>query len=1091
MASSLKRSITKRFLFGIAIAGALLGSLLVVALIFSPYLVSSKWVKAHIEAQVSHSLNREMRFEKMAWKWKGQLRLEGIQVPDTPAFSKKPVASIKAAEINISWTELIKNRVLLLHVTINGLSINLIRNRSGGTNIEALVSSCTAKKTETAAQEPADSSRSAIWPFTDLKGRIQLADLTLHMTDRIQNRTIVLSKGRIDFKFPSIIKDPVKLTIFSQVEINHQKAPPIQIDMVVSDFFHPEKWIDANRISVDLNAEAPGTKVTIHGNLARKWFKGRVESDLAISVPLLSPFLQSNLSDVEAKGTLIVDLSAKNDPRNPLSFKTHLLGSNIFLNGDLFKNVPVNLDAIKITNHGTFDFQKNQLRIDYGLLQLSENKINWQGTIEQLGNASPAVQINLKSITLDLGDILQLADRFLPDQLPRILFEGTVPPARLEVAEAQVKGDLVSGPLLIEIRNATLTAPKVALLAAGMKRPKFQAEQFQLSISELQATLIDLFPRQINISGSVSSSRLRLDGKNSVSGDQIRLSQFYLSVDDIFKSTASRFGVTCRFSLTTSLQTGHIAYQELLSLSKMDHSMAIEGRLRLNNHAEISLKTFKLNMADAVIFNQQLGNIRSSVDFIAAVPMIELIQTDPLKMTLKNLKADLNMIDLNMIHPRLGAIHTGGNLTSMADMIELNETNPFKLNVRGFTSHLNITDLLKFQIQADVEDTGLSMAKTKGRAEVNLSNIFKTFRLKSMGIRPISGQVDLTWNFSGHLPQKAELNQMKPTSFLNKRPTLSFIDYLGISCLLKDVDVDGLMGEDLKVGLGQITTPTPLTYLFDKKNGSGHFKGDMVMNNITGVASLLGEMPLSIPPLTARLGFSGTHHGLHDFTLSQSLDIKPFDIKETLKFSISGIHGLLDSGWRLNQKQWPSSLTGSAHLELQIKDADRLHFLPQALRIKGGADMGAGIRFQSDRDINISGWFRTIGMDVKIGNAFDVKKLQVDIDFNKRYLIISNGARKTSKKQLFIISGDSEKPFDQNKNVRAAGLDFTSQFDVAAPSGPPAHVLPRISTDMEPTALFKTGSHCRGFGNHRWISQLKVFSDRLARRKRHRRFRDL
>lgn len=1002
MALSLKRSVTKRFFFSIAIVSALSASLLTAAFILFPYLVSSKWLKTHLETRISHILKSPVRFEKMSWKWEGKLRVEGIQVPDIPTFSKKSIASIKAAEINLSWAELIKNRLLFLDVTINGLSIKLIRGPSGGTHIDTKVFSGTAKKIKKPAQKPIPPQRPAIWPFTDLKGRIRLIDLNLHVTDRFQNRTIALTKGRIDLKFPSIIKDPVSLTLFSQVAINHQKASPIQIDMLVRDFFHPEKWVDTDHIFVDLNVAAPGTKITISGNSTLKWVKSRLESDLAISVPLLSPFLKSNLSDLKAKGKLIIDLSAKTDPQNLLSFKTDLTGNKISLYGTLFKNVPIQMDLIKISNNGTFDFSKNQLRINAGLLQLSENRIHWQGTIEHLGHASPAVQISFNEITLFPSDILEWTDRFLPGHLPRILLDKKAPPARFEAAEAQLSGDLMSGPLRVKIRNATLTGTKIAVLTVNPNRPKFQAKQFHLSISELQTTLIDLFPRRIDISGSMSSSNIKVDGENPVSAEQVRLSRFSFSADDIFKSAAARFGVTCRFSLSTSLQTGQITSQGLLSLAKMDQSLTLDGKFASNNLAQLSIKTLKFNMVDVAVINPKWGNFRSSIDFKAILPVIEWNQTDPLKLTLKNPKADLKLIDLKITHPRLGVIQTGGNLTAKADMIELHQTDPSRLNVRDFTSQFKIPGFLNLQVQADTKNSGRSMAKTKGSANVNLSELFKTFHLKSMDIKPIKGQVDLKWNFSGRLPQETELNRMKPALFLNQRDTLSFIDAFGISLLLKGVDVDGLLTKNLKVGLGEITTETPLTYFFNKTTGDSRFKGNMVMANITGVSSFLNKMPLSIPPMTVRLGFSGTHHGLDDFTLSQSLDIKPLDIKETLNFSLSGIRGLLDSGGRLNLKQWLTSLNGSADLTLQIKNGKRFHLLPQALKMDGGADMGASIRLKRASDIDIHGWVRTSGIDIKIGNLLDIKKLKADIDFNKRYLIINKGV--TTSKTSYLSS---------------------------------------------------------------------------------------
>lgn len=995
MMTALKPSMTKRIFLSVAMIFVVLAGLVTATVIFFPYLVSSGWLKDRIESRLLRSTGRQVQLENVTWRWKGELRLIGILVPDTPAFSDEALATLAEARIDVSWNELIRNRVLVLDVALDGLSINLIRNRSGVTNIETLVSAVFPEGPETVTKEPVDSEPMKIWPVADLRGQIQLSGLAMQITDRVQERTVGLKDGRIDFKFPSVVKDPVTLTALVQVSIDHQKATPLSIDVKVSDFFDPEKRIDLDHLVMNLTAELPGTKISIDGNLARRQITGSLESDLAASMPLVSPFLPSDLADLETSGKLTLDLQVDGSVQTRPAFKAHLIGTRLFINGKVVKNVPVKLDTVNLFNQGSFNLKKSRLRITDGRLQLSRNKLKWHGFIDRSDPVSPTVQVVLEAISLDPGELLQLADRFMPAHLPRPGLGKTTHPARFEANAVKLNGRLGSGPLHIEISDATLSAPYVAVLETGRIRPRVEVEALQLSIFNLQAELVDLFPRRFTVSGSASLERLRFAGKNRLDLDQFRLSGFNLSADDIVVSPASQFGVVCRYSLTSSLQTGRIEYPPLLNLAGMTHSLSMDGRLSPDRLVEVALNNLSFRVTDLSVTDQHRGRLQATAELIAQVPQIRLTRLDPLKIAFKNPAASIKTSNITITHPKIRTAHPGGRAALSASRIVLNRTDPFEMDVRTLSAHLNLPGLMAFEIKADAANTGQSLINTSGRASLNLTHLAKTLALSDPGGTQAGGTAELTWHLSGRFPGQAALKQVTFESLLNSAPILSVIDRFDISCLLKDVDVDGLMKKYFGMRLGRITTATPLTYQYKKGGGASRFKGEVVAERITGMSSLSRGLATGVPPLSVRLGFSGAHHGLNDLTLSQQLKIDPLNIRETFECALSGIPALFNPDRRLTAGEWLSRLNGSAKLELKVQNSNQLQFLSQAIEIKGGADMEIGIHFLPEQAIDLQGRLRTAGMDVFVRDTLDVKNLGADIDFAKRYLIISKDAQKT------------------------------------------------------------------------------------------------
>lgn len=162
--------------------GALIGALVLALVAFVAVFDANKF-KPEIEQTVREKTGRTLKFE-------GDLSLSlfpriALALPRTTLSNRagdRVSASLQSAKVSVAWLPLVRGRIEVGTVAIDGLTATIERRRDGSTSIDDLLT----------PGEPTDGKPSA--PPALEVGGIELTDADLTLADLAANRTIRLSK---------------------------------------------------------------------------------------------------------------------------------------------------------------------------------------------------------------------------------------------------------------------------------------------------------------------------------------------------------------------------------------------------------------------------------------------------------------------------------------------------------------------------------------------------------------------------------------------------------------------------------------------------------------------------------------------------------------------------------------------------------------------------------------------------------------------------------------------------------------------------------------------------------------------------------
>ena len=201
--------------------GGLLALLIVLAVALKTLLDPNDY-KNEIVTAVKNQTGRELRIEgKLGWSffpWIG-IEIGRLELSDAPGFGKEPFARIDGAGAKVELSPLLRKRVVVDTVFLDGLKLNLAKNAAGKTNWDDLVA---PSKTEQAAEKTAPDKEPGIGGISVNKIDIRKADLT--WKDQASNtqyavRNLNLQAGKI------IVGEPVDVNLAFDVESGQ---PPVR-----------------------------------------------------------------------------------------------------------------------------------------------------------------------------------------------------------------------------------------------------------------------------------------------------------------------------------------------------------------------------------------------------------------------------------------------------------------------------------------------------------------------------------------------------------------------------------------------------------------------------------------------------------------------------------------------------------------------------------------------------------------------------------------------------------------------------------------------------------------------------------------------
>ncbi len=306
-------------LLGIVILGVVLLAIAV------PLLIDPNDYKAELVQAVKEHTGRELKVEGdislSVFPWLG-VEMEQVSFANAPGFGQDPFAQVQSAGLKVKVLPLLSREVVVDTVRMDGLRLNLVKNRTGKTNWDDLMTS------DTSASQ-GRSSGAGIAALT--VGGIDIRDGEISWRDDKERRRYALHKLRLT-SGKIVPGEPVDLRASFDLETGEPpKQIPIELNTRASlDLESQALDIPKLALSVDtmeLTAQVTGSKIidapVLRGSLDIGSFDARpLLKKLAIEV---APGSEDLLADVALKTDFNVDLGRQTLQLGGLSLKAGAL----------------------------------------------------------------------------------------------------------------------------------------------------------------------------------------------------------------------------------------------------------------------------------------------------------------------------------------------------------------------------------------------------------------------------------------------------------------------------------------------------------------------------------------------------------------------------------------------------------------------------------------------------------------------------------------------------------------------------------------------------------------------------------------------
>lgn len=201
--------------------------ILVLAAVLIPVMVDPNDYKDEIAQQVQQKTGRTLSIDgdialSISLPLSVSLELGQIELSNAKGFADKPFARMQGASLFVGiWPLITANRLDIGEIKLNGMELNLIKNKQGQTNWADLAGDQTKDidKTPSASQSVDKSSSTADAPAINVAG-VSVSDALISWTDEQNNQVITLSKTNISIS--ELIEDaPFELSFTTHIDSNN------------------------------------------------------------------------------------------------------------------------------------------------------------------------------------------------------------------------------------------------------------------------------------------------------------------------------------------------------------------------------------------------------------------------------------------------------------------------------------------------------------------------------------------------------------------------------------------------------------------------------------------------------------------------------------------------------------------------------------------------------------------------------------------------------------------------------------------------------------------------------------------------------
>ena len=282
---------------------------------------------------------------------------------------------------------------------------------------------------------------------------------------------------------------------------------------------------------------------------------------------------------------------------------------------------------------------------------------------------------------------------------------------------------------------------------------------------------------------------------------------------------------------------------------------------------------------------------------------------------------------------------------------------------------------------------------TKGQITLNVGRLTPILPPDLLPKASMNGMIEVGWEFLGRLPGEDETGRLikeGPPLFERLRHT-EFLEKLQILASLKDFEVSLplFQGSGLKVSGIRSITPLKLSL----KNGLKHaiIDGKIYIDRIEELPSI-GKLD---QPMQVTISLAGFQEDLKTVMFSGAIRVDPFNIEHSVELSLNKIDRLLMNGLKSPIPLLLKQSEGKAISKIRAEfDTDLSKFM-EGLTLKGNLEANTEIDLTGGKEIKVRSLIKTSGLDIHLGEMFQIKNLQSHLNLEKMYRLV-DGAENVS-----------------------------------------------------------------------------------------------
>lgn len=685
-----------------------------VLLLFLPLIISSETGTNIIEGTLSEGLGRKITIDSLEFSWSGAIGAGGVTVADDPAFSGEPFLTIKKIGARFTWGSLFDGKPAVT-LAISGLRANLVRDRTGRSNLDALISGMPSKKEAAGAPE----TKTPAEPIPEADIKLDFEDIEIRAEDRERGLKTSLVSPSFKAALNSAAPGAVEIAFAADIDPGTGKPQRADIILRVENFIGAGQTPSPGKASLALKAALPG--LTAEGAASN----GSLKLDLALTPDLLvqaaRPFLPDSLADASFTGELKLVCEINGGLTETPLFKTGLMAEGFTFTGGPLGKKNLSLPQASLFAAGTADRKKGSAKVEKGELALPGIKASFNLDLTPKGENGHKISGALTAINIDLKEAAKLAAPFTSalDGLdlkagPNRFGAGGMT-FELSLPEKEGKASLRDADLALPSWKSGPSGRETMLTGLALSVPSFDAVvkdglftsmagTFSMKLSALAA------PGQVKATGLTASMKASKDG-GKLAIQKLDLSASRVEVPFSGKNSAGDGALMEAFRLEMGGARADIGDKGALNALTFDRAaiFAADGKVRTGGDT-LKLGKFSLETSGA--------GLSFTDGRLSKAALKALLETERLTLTGKNaLSAEALSADLQKISYLAG-----------------NETGSISADVRLKAKRIESPG--KFLLRAPNASTGVE-AGTGGGLNVRLAGL--TFSSPEMRLDGESG----------------------------------------------------------------------------------------------------------------------------------------------------------------------------------------------------------------------------------------------------------------------------------------------------------------------------------------------------------------